>query len=679
MTSKPARLDISQIFIPNHKQAANFVSIYQETLTVKEPVSLFLIVEIRGDKKIQIAKKREEFEKITKSLVANLKQTYLAEQVISEETFEKALNNLNNTLSNLARRGVVAWFKHLNALVAVVQKNSLFASSTGSMSAMLLRHREFSQICHEPNSANPHPLKTFGDFSSGELSDGDFVILATKGIFNFLALDRLQQLLIKEKFETASKEIVEILKTDSKPIDAFAGFACNYTSKVSIADEDLHPLISPQSHTIIEDSEAFNPSGGKNLPRQVLGILAAIGGWLAGILTLIMIKITELFRAKKGLAPLKTESSPQTATWNKRKQFVTGFVILVVLLLVNLIYFNFRNAQKKSDSLMQNLYKTAEQKITEAEAALIYNNEKSAMTAVNEAEKALSRLAGDKSYAEKAAKLAEKIDALSNQLNKISEVKDIEELAAFSQTPDRLVKTASGFLGFNSYTDSYELFDDKTRTVQAIRLSSPSPENLIDAAFLPAAKTAIFLGSSGRFYSLGAGGQLAPMFSTSTPAAAGYSLAGLKIYENKAYSLDTSAGQILRFSQSKPGSWSAPETWLKKPADFSQGKDLALDGNIYAITAGTIQKFTKGEPQAFSPAELKQGLKDASKIFTEKAGKFLYISDPKNSRIVIFNKDGSLAKQLTSPRFSELKDAWADETAKTIYAIAGNSLVRFKF
>ena len=53
-TNMSPKLLISQIYIPNHKQASNFVSLYQETIRNDQPVNLFMIVEIKGEKKFEI-------------------------------------------------------------------------------------------------------------------------------------------------------------------------------------------------------------------------------------------------------------------------------------------------------------------------------------------------------------------------------------------------------------------------------------------------------------------------------------------------------------------------------------------------------------------------------------------------------------------------------------------------
>ncbi|MDP2932659.1 MAG: hypothetical protein Q8N81_00835 [bacterium] len=676
----PSRLEISQIFIPNHKQATNFVSLYEEVMRNDQPVSLFCIVEIRGDKKFQTAKKREEFEKITKSMVSNLKQTYLAEEIISEDTFEKALSSLNNTLSNLARHGVVAWYKHLNALVAAVAGDNLMISMTGSMSALLLRHNEFSQICPDNPTHTPHPLKTFPDFSTGELAEGDYIVLSAKSLYNYLSLERLRRLLRDEGLASSSKKIINTLKSDSQPADSFAAIVCAFSSKLAIADEELQPLVTPTNRNIIEDSEIFDLSKRQHYLNKLAEFLALIGAWIFARAKTMLQKAIGAFRiTRPGGTETRTENMPKPKLPGSKKQYLAAFLLLVALLLINLIFSNFRNAQKRTEQSMKQLLDQTTQNITEAEAALIYNNEKAALEAIVAAEKSLPELEKSKLFPKETALLSEKIKTLSDQLNKISAVTNIEELGNFQQTPDQLIKTPSGFMGFNSYTDSFETFDQNTRAVEIVALPAPAPENLIAGTYFPPAQSLIFLSNNGHFFQLNTSmGQLTPMFATSTAAAANYDFAGLRLYDNKIYSVDKSSKQIMRFSQTKPGSLNFGEAWLKQPADLANASDLALDGSIYVLSNGAVIKFAKGLPQPFSLPSLSQAI-DAKKIFTDKTYQYLYLADQKNSRILVLNKQGGLVKQLTSEKFSDLKDIFIDEAAKLIYGISGNALIRFKF
>lgn len=676
----PARLEISQIFIPNHKQATNFVSLYEEVIRNDQPVSLFCIVEIRGDKKFQTAKKREEFEKIAKSMVSNLRQTYLAEDIISEDTFEKALSSLNNTLSNLARHGVVAWYKHLNALVAAVTGNNLMISMTGSMSALLLRRNEFSQICPDNPAHTPHPLKTFPDFSTGELAEGDYLVLSAKSLYNYLSLERLRRLLRDEGLAASSKKIINTLKSDSQPADSFAAAVCAFSSKLAFADEELQPLVSSANRTIIEDNEIFDLSRRQRYLNKLSEFFALIGAWIWARTKTIFQKAIGALRAKRPAgAETGTKDMPQLKLPRSKKQYLAAFLLLVALLLINLIFFNFRNAQKRTEQAMKQLLDQTTQNVTAAESALIYNNEKAALEAVTAAEKSLPELEKSKLFPKETASLADKVKTLANQLNKISAVTDIEELGNFQQTPDQLIKTPNGFVGFNSYTDALETFDQNTRAVQIIGLAAPAPENLIAGTYFPAAQSPVFLSNSGHFFQLNAAaGQFVPMFATSTAATANYDFAGLRLYDNKLYSVDKSGQQIIRFSQIKPGSLNSGEAWLKQPANLANASDLALDGSIYVLSGGSALKFTKGLPQPLSLPSLSQAI-EAKKIFTDKSYQYLYLADQKNSRILVLNKQGGLVKQLTSEKFSDLKDIFIDEAAKTIYGISGNTLIRFKF
>ncbi|HLC45054.1 MAG: hypothetical protein A2722_02570 [Candidatus Doudnabacteria bacterium RIFCSPHIGHO2_01_FULL_50_11] len=664
------KLIISQIFLPNAKQAQNFVSIYEESIRPDSPASLFLLIEIRGERHRPATEKREEYEKIASRLARTLKQTFLADSKISELTFEQALSNLNSELSHLAKTGVIGWYKRLNALVAAQVKSSLFVTVTGNCTAYLLRGREFTLISEPPaTSGVPHPMKTFTNFATGTLAENDHIIFSTASLYNYLSLERLRTMLKEQTLEQASKSIISMLRTDAQPTDAFASFICRLSQHLTMPDTELHPLFTPSSHTIIDDAENFKKT---STSRS----LAAGQAFAATIWRGIVSTLSALFAIlSQYILPSRVRNEKHMSRRISRKTLLSAIAVVVVIFIASLAYSNLRNARIQTQTDMKRALESASQNITDAEASLIYDDQKHATESYLKAKEALDKLQKGSYFQSEAHDLALRLDALSNKLNKTTTVDSIEILGTFLGTPDRLIKTASGFVGLNSYTDAIEIFDASSRTFQDSALSPTSHEDFSSGAQIAGA-TVGFISRGGRLYALDTS---SGTMRATTPTSTGeLSVQALLFFGNRAYAIDQSSGQILRYDLAQSG-YGAPANWLKTAQDFKNVTAMAIDGNIWVLTQDGVKKYTRGEEQSFAIAQLPSPLRDPTAIWTDQASPKIYIADPSNSRIVVLNKEGGLAAQYSSSKFSDLKDFWIDEAAKTVYVIIGNQLGRFTF
>lgn len=676
----PNRLFVNQIFLPQPKTGLNFVSVYEETIKNLPPVYLFFILEIRGEKKSPAAKKQTEFEKLTQALVRTLKQTYLGQDSFGEEIFEKALTNLNNTLSSLTTRGMTSWYKKLNAAVAVFTNKTLFLSTTGTtISAYLLRDQSFTQISENLSPASPHPLKTFVNFAAGTLNKDDFLILTTVNLFNYVSLEKLRQLFGKQTLDQTVRELVEILTKDVTSQEPFASFIAQVHPQTFLPEEELQPLLVPNRHTIIEDKETVSAAPG----QKTLGILSKLfrgtGQILFWVIQWIWLMLKKLMRRKTSSLPARPGNPQyQTKAKNNKKTFLITFLVLLLIFLVNLVFLNFRNAQRKTQKETEGSLAEVSQNITDAEAALIYDDQNRALSKLNDAQANFTKLKNSKLFEEEVKKLDEKITKLSLQLNKIRVINQTEQLAQFTTTPNQLIKIPGGFLAFNSFTDALEHYEDGTVAAKTVPLTSSLAQNLVSGIFVPELNAAVFMSKNGIFYQLDlAAARLIPISSTST-AENTFDIVTNRYYGGRSYALERTGSQIFR-AELFQNRFSAPAPWLNESVDLTSASDLAVDGNIYALLPDQVLKLTRGQKQEFSLPALSQPLRTAKRIVTDAAFQFLYIVDREHSRIVVLTKQGTLAVQLVSESFSEISDIWVDEKNKLMHVLAANKLLRFRY
>jgi hypothetical protein len=159
----------------------------------------------------------EDTKRIALAIGASLKRSY--RRSLTENSFESALADINEELGKLAGLGQTTWVGKLNSVVAVKTGNAFSITSSGKMTALLLRDEELNAIIEPGSSKNP--LKTYENFSVGKLVLGDKVVLSTNQILNYLSLDRLKKIMEQKSVPDAAAEVMEILQDQAGPEVAF--------------------------------------------------------------------------------------------------------------------------------------------------------------------------------------------------------------------------------------------------------------------------------------------------------------------------------------------------------------------------------------------------------------------------------------------------------------------------
>ncbi len=678
------KLGISQLFVPNSRNAHDYVAAYQETLQGDQPTEIFVVLEIRGERKPYSAEKEAQYNQIVKTIAGQLRRSFRGDTRATEAVFEQSLAAVNSTLAELARSGVVGWYKRLSALIAAHSRSHLYVASAGEMSAILIREGKFSRIAEDISPREkPNPLKTFSTFAAGQLEPYDAVVLSCPSLLNYISLEKIRTGLDSRTLTEASRDFVQTLKQDAPSTESFAAFLLHAQPRAGMSDEELQPLMTPASHKIIDDGDNFDTT-----PKQRAYRIAAYLGhavwqalrWLVSrIRSAASAALGRLSSRGKPVAArnreLDDESPARTPGSSRRMWYLGVFAFLAILLVANIIFHNVRTSRQQIEGEMKRLLSEASQSVTDARAALIYEDENRARREAAKAKEAVGQVLATEYFRSEAEELDQEIQQILNSLNKITVVETVETLAQFSGTPNRLVGTGGGYLGLNNFTGSIERYADGR--LETLTLSSLPPEKLVDGAQLPGNQNPVFISSSGRLWQLGLDSRT---FSALTPTStdSALSAAGLKFYGGRAYSVGTGSGQILRYTQSG-GAFGAAQPWLRAAVDFSRARDLAIDGNIYVLLPDQLLKFTQGNPQPFALPELENPLGDMQRIFTAQEYRNIYILDPGNSRIVILDKQGALDKQLILPNLKDLRDMWIDEPAGAAYLLDGNNLVRIKF
>jgi hypothetical protein len=674
---------VAKINIANLRQANTYVFVMAEKVDATES-ELYAVCELPMLNPAASA----DCQRICEAIAAAMRRGYRS--TVNENTFENTLAHINDELGKLAGLGKTHWIGKLNAIVAVKTGSTLYLSSTGKMTALLLRDRKFATIVE--SEAPKHPLKTFENLSVGSLKLDDVLIFSTNQLFNHISIDRFQNILEDALLGEAATEIIEILRDNAGPEVAFGAiFALQIEpgqeaeGEVDLGQYITSPLgvEADRAGVTVGDMEQRYIASEN---RTAMGRIKSLGGKIKhhAVRSLDSIRhysknirsipkpnvgvMTERFeRARSQLKP----ETFRRFSWQKKFFFVCALIFLAVLV-INIVV----SQRYKSSSTSTQNFQTELTEMTkladDANASILYNDLDNARALTGQLADKLNQFQNDKGHETELATVKARLTELQNKLDKRTTVNPTS-VATLSQSENLIVLPTYLATETNRTIVSYNRSSAK---VQDNFLKSS--ESIVASSAVKDSLAAVYNGSELFAWDATTGILSAP-FSDSVPNRD--NMGGLRTYpvNSKVYVIDKSAKKITNFTMAPQG--------LSKPTVSVQddrlggATDLAIDGNIFvALSDGNILKFQSGKQQDFN-LSLSAPLSNHVKLYTQNDFIYLYVLDRDNKQILVLNKTGANAGSLfatyISDQFTNLKDFTVDEKNKTIFVLDGTNLLKF--
>ena len=652
---------VGQIHL-THPKDANFTSLYEESFSKHgQNIQLFGVLEITGNAGPLARARRQEYEQFMQTLIAAFKKTYITASRLDLNTFEAALSGINLALGKYAARGRVSWIGKVNAVIAALAQNQLSLSVTGKGHVYLLRRKDLSTLSEGLVEEEPAPVKIFANYSSGKVATGDRLLLTTAELLNYVSQDRLRQFMSEDTVAEACQEIMQTVQ-DVKN-SSFAIFVAG----LSAAPEADPVTTTPMSPAAMAGARARadqNPillyagAFGQSVWRGLL----FVGELLMHLVGALLAFIYNFFRRR----PKKYLFSA-----------IGAAVIILLIALGSSLWNNFReNRQVETASALSAI----EEKLNQAEAALIIDDQNRIVTLMSEVESMLASTRGGTASEREA--LGVRLQELKNRVNKEVRVDAPTVLTQFSNIPTELYRSPNGILAFNRNSQSFSFYDFRTGQTATV-LKNQNTSNLILGEYAGEPFGYAFLTKTGDFQKLTPETDSLASYEGATPSvtAANQKIQALHVLGSgtnaRLYLLNQTANQILRVRVSGTA-FGPAEDWLKSAADFGSTVDMGVDGNIYVLFPDSADRYFNGAKENFSLSLVSPKLENATKMFVSAETANIYILDPEHNRILVFDKNGKLLNQLLSDKFRELSDISVDEAAGIIYAAAGAELLQIK-
>lgn len=661
---------VVKIQLGDTKQATSYVYTLAETVDSSQ-AELYMICELP----LFNPAAADECQRIAEAIAGALRRTY--RRPATANTFEHALTVVNEELGKLQNLGKTHWLGKLNAVIAVKAKTRLSVTAVGKITALLHRDGNFAPIAE---AGTPHhPLKTFENFSEGKLRLGDLLVLSTSQLFNHISIDRFKNILKRNDLPDAAQEAIATLQDVMGPEVACGTILAQQVTAGSLDTEEEVDLgaymAAPQVNSVkqsadwldrIKDMGSTAATIGKNVHMSVKDRIKKAP------------KISDMVKGKEGaLSVVQTQFKkaakqiqPQTIKgYSKQKKiFMIAAAILLVAVIGNVAIAKYFSSKPKPAIVSSEQLTELEKLINDANAAILYGDESQAERMLVSLQEKLAAL-GEVNDDQKAQidTIREQANALDRKLNNVAEAV-VESIGTLSNA-DNLIVLPNYIATENNRT--VISYNRTSANVQDNTLRTSEP--IFQSGYAQGNQAVIFNGSELLLWNFQTG-VIGGAFPTDVPKQD--DAAGLTFYNNRVYILDKAGNRVMRYNASTTA-FSQPTPSISNVSEIGNASDMAIDGNIYIATNGTILKYNSGVKQDF-PIGI-TGLGNRTKIFTDADVTNLYVLDPAGKRIVILSKTGTVIQTLTSGQFTDLKDFAVDETGKTIFVLNNNQLLKVSF
>lgn len=438
----------------------------------------------------------------------------------------------------------------------------------------------------------------------------------------------------------------------------------------------------------IKDKIFFNKQSYLENLSKFSRLLKDIGIYIINILIYLVKAIINLKKLKPNLKQAGRKiilSIIRLKNWFNclkiaNKIYIGIIVICVIILVLNLLFLRQKNVTNKNQKKYTDISQQIEQKQNQVDASLLYNDEARAKTLFSEIKSLIIQLPNKTQ--EEQNTISKFNNILNNQISKINKaviVQKPNEIINFAPANENVNPTRMAWIGADK---QIYVLDNNTKLLYNVSLNSKSVKNIpIDDKIIGSLNFPV-VDNINNIYFLKNNGFVKFEIGTSTSIFSNLSLknstmekdvAGVTIFNNKIYLVNLKDSQIYKYDKLTDAPLSGTP-WLKETADLTNATDISIDGKIYILVKNRILVFATGNKEDFKLDDIMPALEEPARLFVSPILDYIYLLEPKNNRLLVFNKQGALISQFVSEKFNNLRDFIVDEAGKKIYILNGSYL-----
>lgn len=355
-------------------------------------------------------------------------------------------------------------------------------------------------------------------------------------------------------------------------------------------------------------------------------------------------------------------------TWQKALLIIV--FILAFLFSQSVVWLGRSEETVTAETGIESLTKQIEDKINNAEAQNIFNDENGAKSSLQEAKTLLAQIPDKRKYDSERNRLQERISGIVQALQKISYLEnpkiiaDLAKVNASAQTTG-LARVGNTLLSFDNNNQNLYLVEEASGQATSTVWHELSQVRKIVALN---GQSAVILNGEKEVYIFDLSKK------TLTKAlVSDVKITDMEVYEGKVYLLKAEKNQVYRHTVSD-NKLNTGATWISS-GDATGGVAIALDGGLYFGRAGgEIRHFTKSKMEDKTWTAIEPPLTNISQLATTPQSNYLYVLDAENKRVVAYDSNGVLRKQYSSKSFNSVASLALMEKEKKIYLLSDNKI-----
>ena len=589
----------------------------------------------------------------------------------AESVLERALELVNKKLvEELSIEDELELLKKINIIVALVQNEHIYFTQVGKAKAFLVHKDKIVNILTKESETPPNSLKFFSHVVNGHLEEKDVLIFCTENFLDYFSLDRLKNTLTNFSLVRACEHLQNLLIDVKDEVTLGAIMIKNTTAEAEKEIEEAE-IVGPSTRIEVE-APAPAPVSQLTVRREKR---PSIRLKLSEFWHNFLDKFKKIKIPQVKLPPRLDSLASRFKNYFKSlvlpsKILFIIILVLAVLLAQTIITLVVREVKQRETRRYIGLVEEIQEKQNAIASALIYGDKSKAKILLDETELLLKDLSTNSPERQKTYNLL--TEESQKHIRKVYNISQIEpKLLADFKTLDGNIKIG-GILqlnktiyGFNPINNSiYQLKLNEEPKPEVASQTSKNIGHLQHGTILE--KDLIFYhdGQGLARFDI-AKNTLTPLELTTSEN--NYNIKEMFGYGGRLYILEQNQGQILKYSATLEG-FGKEENWINphtknfgvgvKDENFkiTNGQSLSIDGFIYVLDGTRILKFYKGDRVDFNLESIRPLLQEPSKIFTDSQLSYLYILEPTNKRLIVFDKEGNLKQQFTTENLNNLKD-----------------------
>ncbi len=622
---------------------------------------------------LEIAQNNIDPDKIGEIIFDRMRRIFFADsEVDGYERFEEALKEVNRALKEYKQERDNDWLGKLNVIIAAVVGNQLYLTQCGEAEAYLVRKRLTTTISDDLQDEQSKDI--FTNIASGDLEPGDFVLISTTRLLRYVSKTDLARH-VGGNLQHTSVTIKDFLHGEviSKiGLIAMQAGQPRAAEKVVMSEEYAHNREEGFQEVEEEVPAQRKPLNWKAARENLsVGKLKTLFG---KTVSNVKQRVSDLGAEDRGSKRGGTGNPWSFSNWGKDKILVS-IILLVFVLTLGVWWLRSKaDEDQKIQTLANNLVQIREE-INSAITTGQFDKDRAGEMLTDAEQKAIEVL-NSGYHKSKARDLLDMILETRDKLDGVMHPK-MELMADLSQK--RANVSALGLVNLKDklfayeYNALYPILLDKV----ADPLTIDDNEKVISAVNYDDLDSVLFFTESGKLIEY-KDDRMSFLQTTDESFKKGKVI---DAYSNKIYVLDPLASQIWRYTRRRD-KFDAAQPYANG-VDLKNGVDLAIDGNVYVLGSdGYITKLFQGNKEDFPIKKLPvKNLISPTKIFTEADMTQIFVLEPGEGRVLVYNKDDRTGGAVYTGQYilddlTDLKDIYVDKDTNTMYVLTSKSVYR---